>query len=307
MLTVNLLMPRGLLFTMQGHANLSIPNFKSMLIDVRITERSKRFYDLEFREISFTGYNMTAKGTYSDKSVSSTMNHSLKLILKSPTFASDVLLQCKLYRNYNDFSLIVSVEQIDRDKYAFILNHTVKSPTMFVSYIEGRYKSNVYWVMANVNSEESRLTEIQLDVHLDKWRDIQLELNGANVENKKRFGAMVKWDANRDPTQKLGITFSFEKTIPVLTEDGFPSKNISTELTFIYPGRFITSFCLLSLKGSYNYIVDAGVDWDPDRMNKVGLFIATQYDVKPSTRLMMVEGHFLTPFENWRKTALSAK
>ncbi|XP_031834655.2 apolipoprotein lipid transfer particle isoform X2 [Nomia melanderi] len=306
-LTVNLLMPRGLMFAMEGHANLSIPNFKSMLMDVRITERSKRFYDLEFREISFTGYNVTAKGTYADKSVTSTMNHSLKLILKSPTFASDILLQCKLYRNYNDFSLIVSVEQVERDKYAFILNHTVKSPTNFVSYIEGRYKGNVYWVMANVNSEGSRLTEIQMDVHLDKWRDIRLELTGANVENKKRFGAMVKWDANRDPMQKLGITFSFEKTVPVLTEDGFPSKNISTELTFIYPGRFITSFCLLSLRRDYNYVVDAGIDWDPDRVNKIGLFIATQYDVTPDTRLMMVEGHFLTPFENWRKTALSAK
>lgn len=303
-LTVNLLKPRGLMFVMEGHANLSIPNFKAMLIDVRITERSKRIYQIDFSETSFTGYNVTASGSYWDRSVGSAIvSHGLKLMLKSPTFVSDVLLHCKLYRSYNNLNVSVFVEQVDRDKYAFILTHSVMSPmNNFISYVEGRYKSNVYSVMTSVDPER----EIRMEVHLDKWRDVHLALTGLSKEGHKYFGAEVKWDANRDPAMKIAVMFNFDRTIvPALTEDQLPERNMSAVLALTYPGRFISSSCRIVARGAYNYIVDAGIDWNLDK--RIGLYVATEYGATASARLIKVEGQFLTPFENWRKTALSAK
>ncbi|KZC12617.1 Vitellogenin, partial [Dufourea novaeangliae] len=298
-LTVNLVMPRGLMFVMEGRANLTIPNLNSMLLNVRITERSKRTYELEFSETSVTGYNVTARGTYSDKSVATVVSHSLKLVLRSSTFVGDVLVNCKLYRNYNDIRVNMLVEQVDHDKYAFVLNHTVVSPRDFVSYIEARYKSNVYSVMTNVDTDR----EVRMEVHLDKWRDIHLALTGVNEENKKGFGAEVKWDANRDPSLKLAIFFSLDK--PAITEEQLLEKNLNAVMTFTYPGRFITGSCRVASKGYYNYTVDAAIHWNPDK--KIGFFIATEYDVKPWIKSMKMESQFLTPFENWKRTALSAK
>lgn len=303
-LTVNLLKPRGLMFVMEGHANLSIPNFNSMLLDVRITERSKRIYEIDFSETSFTGYNVTAKGTYWDRSVGSAIvSHGLKLMLKSPTFVSDVLLYGKLHRSYNNLNVSVFVEQVDRDKYAFILTHSVMSPlNNFVSYVEGRYKSNVYSVMASVDPER----EIRIEMHLDKWRDVHLALTGLSEEGHKYFGAEVKWDANRDPAMKVAVMFNFDRTIvPALTENQLPERNLSTVVALTYPGRFISSSCHIIARGAYNYIVDAAIDWNLDK--RIGLYVATEYGVTASTRLIKVEGQFLTPFEKWRKTALSAK
>ncbi|XP_034189232.2 apolipoprotein lipid transfer particle [Osmia lignaria lignaria] len=301
-LTVNLIMPRGLTFAMEGHANLTIPNFNAMLVDVRITERSKRTYELDFTGTWFSGHNLTARGTYSDRSVATVVSHSLKLILKSPSFASDVLVNCKLYRNYSDIRIGLYVEQVDRDRYAFILNHTVLSATDFISYVEGRYKGNVYSVMTDVNTER----EIRMEIHLDKWRDVHLALIGFNEENRKEFGAEVKWDANRDPALKLAIHFSMDKTVlPAISEEQPPQKNLSAIVTVTYPGRLIAGSCRVAARGYYNYAVDVAIDWNPE--NTIGLFVATEYYVKAWTRSMSMEGRLVTPFENWKKTALSAK
>lgn len=301
-LAVHLIMPRGLMYSMEGHANLTIPNFNSMLAGVRIIERSRRTYELDFNGTWFSGHNLTARGTYSDRSVSTVISHSLKLILKSPSFASDVLLNCKLYRNYSDVRASVYVEQVDRDKYAFILNHTVISATDLLSHMEGRYRDNVYSVTTSVDTDR----EIRMEVHLDKWRDVHLALTGVNEENKKSFGAEVKWDANRDPTLKVAVFFTLDKVeVPAISEEQLPERNLSAIVTFTFPGRFVIGSCNVAARGQYNYIVDATIDWNPAQT--IGLFIATGYDVTTSTKSMKLDSQLVTPFENWRRTALRAK
>lgn len=194
------------------------------------------------------------------------------------------------------------MEQVDRDKYAFILNHTVMSPTDFLSHIEGRYKDNVYSLTTNVDIER----EIRMEVHLDKWRDVHVALTGVNEENKKGFGAEVKWDANRDPSLKLMLFLSLDKVIvPALTEGQLPERNLTAVVTFTYPGRFITGSWHMAARNHYNYIVDASIDWNPAKV--IGLFIATEYDVKPLIQSIKLESRLVTPFENWKKTALDAK
>lgn len=305
-LTVNLLMPRGPTFAVEGHANLTIPNFNSMLVDVRITERSKRMYELDLSGTWFSGHNVTARGTYSDRSVATVVSHSLKLVLKSPSFANDILVHCKLYRNYSDIRIDLRVEQVDRDKYAFILNHTVATPTNSISYVEGRYKGSVYSVTTDVNTER----EIRMEIHLDKWRDVHLALTGINERNEKGFGAEVKWDANRDPALKLALFSSLNwQTIQLLpaanSEEQLTERNVSAVATLTYPGRFVVCSCQVTARGYYDYIVDASLDWNPEQTIK--LFIATEYKVNEVIRFTSLETRLITPFENWKKTALNAR
>ncbi|XP_053973970.1 uncharacterized protein LOC128873939 [Hylaeus volcanicus] len=300
-LTVILIMPRGLMFALEGHTNLTIPNFNSMLVDVRIIERSKRTYELDLSGTWFSGHNVTARGTYSDRSVATVISHNLKLNLKSPSFPSDVLVNCKLYKNYSDVRINLHVDHVGRDKYAFILNHTVSSPTNIMTYVEGRYKNNVYSLMTYVDMER----EIRMEMHMDKWRDIHLALTGINEKNRKEFGAEVKWDANRDPALKAVIFLELDRVVVSEIEDHLPEKNLSAVVTLAYPGRLITGSCRVASKGSYNYILDAAVDWNPNKAIK--LFVATEYDVQPWVKSVKVESQFLTPFDYWRKTALIAK
>lgn len=305
-LTVNLLMPRGLTFAVEGHANLTIPNFNSMLVDARITERSKRMYELDLSGTWFSGHNLTARGTYSDRSVATVVSHSLKLVLKSPSFANDILVHCKLYRNYSDIRVDLRVEQVDRDKYAFILNHTVASPTNLISYVEGRYKGSVYSVTTDVNTER----EIRMEIHLDKWRDVHLAVTGVNERNEKGFGAEVKWDANRDPALKLALLTSLNwQTIRLLpandSTERLIERNVSAVATLTYPGRFVVGSCQVTARGYYDYVVDASLDWNLEQTIK--LFIATEHKVNEVVRFTGLETRLITPFENWKKTALSAR
>lgn len=104
-LTINIIMPRGALFSIEGHANLTIPNFNSMLIRAKIIERSRNEYDLDFSGTWFSGHNISANGSYYDKSTIVITSHNLKILLKSPSFAKDILLNCKLYRDIGDLRI----------------------------------------------------------------------------------------------------------------------------------------------------------------------------------------------------------
>ncbi|XP_024879673.1 uncharacterized protein LOC112459670 [Temnothorax curvispinosus] len=298
-LIVNIIMPRGLLFSMEGHTNLTIPNFNSMLIDARINERSQNEYDLEFSGTWFSGHNMTARGAYSDRSSAVIVNHHLKMILKSPSFISPILLNCQLYQNHSDLKVGLYVEQLDYDKYAFVLNHTVVSATSLMSYVEARYHGNVYSAMTNVDTTR----EIRVELHLDKWRDVHLTLSGYNEEDRKELAAEIKWDANRDPALKLGTMVHLNRVY--LMNATSPGIKRSAMVMLTYPGRLVTGSCDLIARSPHNYLVDIILDWGPESVIKAS--IGTDYAVRPEITTVKLESQLLTPFENWKKTALNAK
>lgn len=104
-LAVNVIMPRGTLFAIEGKANLTIPNFNSMLISAKVTERARDEYELDFAGTWFSGHNISARGTYFDHSTFVVIHHNLKILLKSPSFTKDVLLDCKLYHDSTDLRI----------------------------------------------------------------------------------------------------------------------------------------------------------------------------------------------------------
>lgn len=292
-------MPRGLLFSMEGHTNLTIPNFNSMLIDARINERSRREYELEFAGTWFSGHNITARGAYSDRSSNAVIDHHLKMIFKSPSLANPILFNCHLYQNHSDLRVSLHAEQPEFDKYAFVLNHTVLSPTSLTSYVEARYRSYVYSAMTNVDT----MREIRLELHLDKWRDVHLTLTGINEENRQELAAELKWDANRDPALKLGTMLQLNRVY--LMDNASPGVKRSAIVTLTYPGRLVTGSCHLVVRSPHSYLAEIILSWSSDQ--RIKALIGADYNVQPEMTLITLDSQLLTPFEQWKKTALNAQ
>ncbi|EFN78662.1 Apolipophorins [Harpegnathos saltator] len=298
-LLVHVIMPRGILFSIEGHTNLTIPNYSSMLLNVRINERFRHEYELDFSGTWFSGHNFTARGAYSDRSIAAMMNHHLKMILKSPSFANLILVNCYLYQDHSDLKISLYAEQPDFDKYAFMLNHTVLSATNLMSYVEARYRGNVYSVMTNVDTTR----EIRLELHLDKWRDVHVTLTGINEENRQEFAAEMKWDANRDPALKVATMLQLTRIY--LMDNTSPGIRRSAIVMLTYPGRLVTGSGNLMMRGPHNYLLDISLDWNPE--DRIKALIGMGYDVQPEMTSMKLESQLLTPFEQWKKTALNVK
>ncbi|KAG8042041.1 hypothetical protein G9C98_000032 [Cotesia typhae] len=301
-LAVNLVIPRGSMFAIEGHANMTIPNLDSLLIDVRITEKARGEYDLDFAGTWFSGHNATIRGTYADRSVITSerriLSHNLKLILRSPSLSQDILFNCKYYRDHVDTKLDVVVEYLDADKYAIKYQNSIISLTRFLTYAEARFKNNVYAVTANIDVER----EVRLELHLDNWRDVHLIATGINQDTSKEFGFELKWDANRDPAMKFTTSLQFNKFYqdhPTL------SRNLTGTAMISYPGRLFTGSCFLGVLQGHNYVLDAYIDWDPTK--NIRITIDADYDPKNWKNYFKFDSQMLTPFEQWKKTSLSAR
>ncbi|XP_012280436.1 uncharacterized protein LOC105699757 [Orussus abietinus] len=296
-LIVGTVMPRGTMFSIEGHANLTIPNFSSMIIDARVHEKARKEYELDFAGTWFSGHNVTIRGTYSDRSSAAIVNHVLKLLLKSPSFTKDVIVNCKLYNDASDLKIDLYMEQLDMDKYALVLKHTTISPTRLVTYLEGRYKNSLYTIMTNIDLQR----EARAEIHLDSWRDVHLIVRGINEATKKEFGLEVKWDANRDPALKFATALQLFK----FAAEGSNAKNVSAIFSVTYPGRLVTGSCLLAIRGRNNYVSDFRLDWSPEHM--VQFTIDVDYNMEAWEKSFKLESQLLTPFEQWKRTSLNTR
>ncbi|XP_034937258.1 uncharacterized protein Apoltp [Chelonus insularis] len=301
-LAVNLIMPRGAMFAIEGHANMTIPNLDSMLIDVRITEKSRGEYDLDFAGTWFSGHNATIRGTYVDKLIvikdHRVITNSLKLLFRSPSLARDILFNYKFYRDHIDTKFDISVEYLDADKYALAIHHSVISAVKFISYAEARCRGGVYTVTAAVDVER----EVRLELHLDNWRDVHLIATGINEETTKEFGFEIKWDANRDPAMRFATLLQLYK---MYEDTPIHSRNLSSTIMVTYPGRLFTGTCFLGVLDTHHYLLDAKIEWDP--VKNIHITIDADYDTVNWSNYFKFESKMLTPFEQWKKTSLNAR
>lgn len=301
MLLVDVKMPRGTLLDVEAHVNLTIPSFNPMLIGINVKERSRKEYDVSLSGTWFSGHTMTARGTYVDRSTLSIVNHAIKLLLKSPSFPKDVIMNWKIYLDAGDVKIDLQMEQVagadeaNNNKYAIVLKHSVPTPSKLFTYAEVRYQSNVYTVTAMIDKER----EARVEIHLDNWRDVHFIARAIEETGKTEAGLEIKWDANRDPDLKFATSFKLLKFL------GVAEKNMSTTIMVTYPGRLVTGTWLVALRKSNNYISDLRLEWTPK--DAVQFTINADYDSEPKNKIFKIESQLLTPFELWRRTSLNAK
>lgn len=76
---------------------------------------------------------------------------------------------------------------------------------------------------------------------LCRYRDIHIKLSGPQIANEVKGLVEIKWDVNRDPTQKF-----------VFTLEGIKKRRFNYEArsAIEYPGRIINGYVCLEHKGN---------------------------------------------------------
>ncbi|KAF7992093.1 hypothetical protein HCN44_001418 [Aphidius gifuensis] len=305
-LAVNLIIPRGNMLAIEGHANMTIPNYKPMIINIKITEKAKKEYDIDFYGSWFSGHNATIKGMYADRSTAVVSNgspkiisHNLKLVLRSPSIERDILINCKFYRDHANIKVDINIEHLDSDKYALKIEHSILTNGTFSTSAKAKYRNTVYAILINVDVQR----EIRLELQLDRWRDVHLILTGINDDNTKTFGIEIKWDANRDPELKFIGQFQFDKYFQ-LTEQPI-TKNLTGSVMISYPGRLLTGSCHAAIVNYKSYILDTKIVWDP--LKAIKFDVEIDFDPNNWRNQMRLNSYLLTPFEMWQKTSINIK
>lgn len=152
----------------------------------------------------FTGQSIKIDGIYEDKSSLAESSHHLKLVVRSPHFNETNIVAIYIF---NDTGLVVDTSvQYGIDPYGLVLKHAHVTSDEQSVYGEVKIRQRVYSLNANMNNKISK--RISIDLHIDGVRDIQIILRGHSTVLRKETGIEIKWDANRDDTQKVCIRVS---------------------------------------------------------------------------------------------------
>jgi len=287
-ISIDLQVPRGSLVYVDAKLNVTLPTFNPMLLGVKLHEKKPNDFDIELLGTWFSGHTLKAKGHYQDKTTSDVTSHNFKFLIQSPSF-NDIGILCKILNDDKEFKIDFLADH-NQDKYSLLLKHTSLSSAEFQTYIDLRYQKSVYTLTATVNNLDYK--QILLELHLDQYRDIHITLKGINVEDKKEVAIEIKWDVNRDPGQKFAAAIQFIH----------PEKlNYSGSFLMSYPDRTLKGNFHFAIKGT-TYKSSAHLEWSPKDVIEVTIVSMYEYS---DNLLVKLNCELLTPFENWRRTAIS--
>jgi len=122
---------------------------------------------------------------------------------------------------------------------------------------------------------------------------VHITFSGVNELRRKEAGVEVKWDANRDPSQKFAgkLTFEHPQTLVYVAN-----------ATATYPGRNVVASALFSFVANQ---FDSGLhlEWSP--IDVIDISAGASYRTGNITEFK-ASSQLLTPFEGWKRTSLSA-
>lgn len=279
-----------MLYAIDTALNVTVPGFDSCTFRFKINEIDMKKYNVNMKGTWFSGHSLSAKGFYIDRNSAIKTYHQIKFRVLSPSF-EDVLIDLIYARDGHEFKFDTQVEY-NAKPYGLKLNYLQKSNDEQSSYAEVIWVEKHYWVLGNLISNESK--KLTVEVHIDKIRDIHLTLRGFSNMFKKEVGIEMKWDANRDPTQKLAISGEFN-TPRRKTYDG--------AFSMTYPDRTFSGTFDLSLAGS-EYKGNSILSWSPN--DAITLTFTSGSDVGPAKNLWITL-RMDTPFEGWKQNHLDGK
>lgn len=236
----------------------------------------------------FSGHALVLNGLYQDRSSMVKTFYHLKMLAQSPSF-EDTMVDLKYARDKLEFKMEAYVEH-GTDPYGLIVRKSKPADNQVVSYGEVKWREQVYWVNANMLSGQPK--ELNIEIHVDKERDIQLILRGISNDLKRHAGFEFKWNANRDPTQKLAISAEFNTP---------RHKFYDGEFFLTYPNRTFTGLFDIYLGGP-EYHGKSRVSWSPSEI--------IEFKFDSGTRLAEAKDIWLwatlqTPFDGWRSNKIN--
>lgn len=285
---LDIIHPRGSLLFFESNLKVTLPsNIQPMMLTSRIREKHPKEFEIDFIGTWFSGHNITIKGMYQDSSTYAVTSHSLKLVSRSQLF-HDIHLTGKLHMSDEEYKLDGQVEY-DSIKYGTVLRHFSQQSAVIETYVEIFFNTSTYSLL---NIIDTIRRHAKLELHLDQYRDIQIMCRGNTNGSTINAGLELKWDANRDPTQKF---------VAIVESDNRGNLNYNGKVIIEYPGRMVTALLVLEHSDT-DYMGTARLEWSPDEA--VNIVVFAVYDIW-SRGVATFRGRVTTPIQNWKTTSLN--
>lgn len=255
-------MPRGQLFGLDANFSLIVPDLNKCFGSIKIRERVKRDYYFDIMGEWFSGENIRSQGLYQDRTSNVKRFHRLKTIISSKLF-EDINCEFKYARDIQELKFKAKTEY---KKTIYSLNvESVDSgslESLFRSEVE--WGESLYWIKANSSMKDIGRTKVE--AHLDRIRDMTLEVWGTARRFSNKFGFQLQWDANRDPSQQLIFSYEFDK----------PKPDIYTgDILINFPDRIFNGKLNISNVGPYEG--NLKISWNVDEAIDVGYSLGSEF------------------------------
>lgn len=143
----------------------------------------------------------------------------------------------------------------------------------------------------SANSSLKGIGRTKVEIHLDRIRDIHLEVWGIAEKFGKNFGIEFKWDANRDPSQKFILSYDFDRPKP---------KVFTGNVLISYPDRTLNGKIDFSNEGPY--IGSVRMSWSADDVIDMRYSVGSEFK---AYRKLWAEMKIDTPFVGWRSNRVN--
>uniref|UniRef100_A0A182M2K1 Vitellogenin domain-containing protein n=1 Tax=Anopheles culicifacies TaxID=139723 RepID=A0A182M2K1_9DIPT len=285
---VSVSIPRSQLFWFDGRFNLTVPNFHPCTVALKLTEKSRNEHHFDLKGVWFSMHALNVSGWYKDRSSNVKTYHHAKLAAQIGPSYREAFGELKYIQDEHDNSLTLNAIY-DRKPYKIFLQHTQQAENGTKSYAHLQWKDEYYWVSALLKSLPVK--ELNVELHIDKVRDISVSLRGYSHALKREIGVELKWDANRDPTQRFAL-----------------SGELNTPRDRLYDGIFLLSYPNRTFSGTFDsmltddrYLANARVSWNSSEAIVMRLDVSEdkQYFLKKS---LLFELN--STFEDWPQNVL---
>ncbi|XP_017105517.3 uncharacterized protein Apoltp [Drosophila bipectinata] len=283
-------LPRRTLFAVDAYMNVTVPDFNSCTASVKVNEKATKDYIIFINGSWFTGHSVAVKANYKDRSSRVQALHHLKMIVESPSFNTTSL---NIVYRRNQLIIFYDLQaKYGKDPYGLTIQYASNAHNRNSNAeVRLKVKERDYWINAKLLAEQPKL--LQFEVHIDKIRDVHIKVGLLNVDKRKELSLELKWDANRDPSQRLGL----------LAEYNNPgTKHYDANVMVTYPERTI-NFGFNTFTGGPKYSGKAHASWS------ITEIIEFEYEaglIPGKTLHNWVKAELRTPFEGWRTNSLDA-
>ncbi|XP_055389464.1 uncharacterized protein LOC129618631 [Condylostylus longicornis] len=279
--------PRRNLFAINTFVNITVPDFDSATMQLGINEVRVKDYKFDFAGTWFTNHSISIDGNFKDNSTRSHVIKFLKVVVRSPSF--EEITADVVYRR-SALEMFVNVRgTYNKDPYGIMIKYTGLNSGQRNTYLEFKRREEIYWLSAKLLKDVNKL--LQIDIHWDKARDINVNVRAVSLPLRKELSVELKWDANRDPSQRLAIQAQYNNP---------RYRKYDANFMLTYPEKTLS--CGFDVyTGGPNYYGQGRVSWNADEA------IIVNYDAgfipKPDGSEYNSWGkiEINTPFDGWRR------
>lgn len=195
----------------------------------------------------------------------------------------DINCDLKYSRDVQELKMKINTDY-NKKSYTLLVESSEVSPKESVFLSELKWVDAFYSLKAN--SSLIGNGKIQVELHLDRARDMHLSVWGTAKRFSNNFGIELKWDANRDPSQKFIVSYEFDK----------PKENHYIGNVLIsYPDRTLNVKTDFSNEGPYTG--NFKLSWSADKSIDAEYSIGSDFQ---NHKKFWAYGKVNTPFVGWK-------